>query len=161
MMSAMSNQTPALPPWLHPTAQVATGLVFTDTARRVLLVKPTYRDVWHLPGGVVENGESPAGAAVREVREELGLEAEARRMLGVDYRPPTPGCRGNAHRFLFDGGALTADQLDQIVMPADEVRDWRFVELDDLDDYVIPVLASRIRHMLNGQTYLEEGEPVR
>lgn len=45
-------------------------------------------------------------------------------------------------------------------MPADEIRDWRIVELQELDDFVIAVLASRIRHMLAGHVYLEEGEPV-
>lgn len=149
-----------LPPWFEPTAQLATGLVFTDAAGRILLVKPTYNDVWHLPGGVVEDGESPAAAAVREVREELGLDVQAGRLLGVDYRPPTPGGRGNALRFVFDGGSLTPAQVESIVLPPDEIREWRYVDLDDLDQYVIPVLACRLRYMLEGHVYLEEGEPV-
>ena len=49
-----------LPSWHQPTAQVASGMVFTDEAGSILLVKPTYNEVWHLPGGVVEAGESPA-----------------------------------------------------------------------------------------------------
>lgn len=79
----MPDETSPLPSWLLPTSQVAAGMVFTDTNDRVLLVKPTYNEVWHLPGGVVENGESPADAAVREVREELGLEVVAGCMLGA------------------------------------------------------------------------------
>ncbi len=155
------NAFEPLPSWYEPTAQVATGIVFTDEAGRILLVKPTYNEVWHLPGGVVEAGESPAAAAIREVREELGLDVEARRLLGVDYRPPTPGGRGSALRFVFDGGALTPAQIARIVLPADEIREWRYVGVDELDDYVIPVLASRLRHMLAGHEYLEEGRPVR
>ena len=150
-----------LPSWHQPTAQVASGMVFTDEAGCVLLVKPTYNEVWHLPGGVVEAGESPAAGAVREVKEELGLDVEAGPLLGVDYRPPTPGGRGDALRFVFDGGALTPAQIARIVLPSNEIREWRYVSVDELDAYVIPVLASRLRHMLAGHVYLEEGRPAR
>ena len=156
----MSDDDSQLPPWMRPTAQVAAGMVFTDDVGRVLLVKPAYNEVWHLPGGVVDAGESPADAAIREVGEELGLEVRAGRMLGVDYRPPSPGGRGSALRFLFDGGTLTSTQLAAIVLPPDELREWRFVDLAALDDHVIPVLAQRIRLMLAGHVYLEEGEPA-
>jgi len=148
-----------LPSWYRPTSQVATGLLFRDEANRVLLVKPTYNEVWHLPGGVVEDGESPAAAAAREVSEELGLDVQVGRLIGVDYRPPTPGGRGNALRFVFDGGSLSNEQLARIELPPDEIRDWKFVSVDELDDYVIPVLASRLRFMLEGYCYLEEGSP--
>ena len=40
---------------------------------RWLMVKPVYREGWSLPGGIIDRGEHPATAAVREVREELGL----------------------------------------------------------------------------------------
>jgi hypothetical protein len=52
-----------------------------------------------------------------EVTEELGLDVEAKRLLGVVYRPPTPGGRGNALRFVFDGGVLTPTQIERIVLP--------------------------------------------
>jgi len=144
---------------LHPTAQVATGLLFRDGSGRILLVKPTYNEVWHLPGGVVERGESPADAAIREVREELGLDTIAGRLLAVDYRPPVADGRGDALRFVFDGGTLTDDQLARISLPPEEIRARDFVHPDDLDAYVIPVLARRLRSILDGHTYLEEGDP--
>lgn len=40
---------------------------------RWLMVKPVYRAGWSLPGGLIDRGESPADAVVREVMEELGL----------------------------------------------------------------------------------------
>ena len=43
---------------------------------RVLLVKPSYRSVWTLPGGVSERGESPIDCMRRELREETGLQCE-------------------------------------------------------------------------------------
>lgn len=41
---------------------------------RVLLIQQSYRQRWGLPGGLLEKGEAPAAAAVREVREEVGLD---------------------------------------------------------------------------------------
>lgn len=40
---------------------------------RWLMVKPVYRQGWSLPGGLIDRGEAPADAAVREFQEELGL----------------------------------------------------------------------------------------
>jgi ADP-ribose pyrophosphatase YjhB (NUDIX family) len=45
--------------------------------------------VWYIPGGIVERGEDPAAAAIRETREETGLALEAVRLLRVwTYAPP-------------------------------------------------------------------------
>jgi 8-oxo-dGTP diphosphatase len=46
-------------------------VLFRDAAGRVLLVKPTYKNGWEIPGGYVDAGESPRAAAAREVKEEL------------------------------------------------------------------------------------------
>jgi 8-oxo-dGTP diphosphatase len=50
------------------------ALAVLERDGRVLLVRPVYRRVWALPGGVVSRGETPGEAVVREVREETGLE---------------------------------------------------------------------------------------
>ena len=44
-------------------------------------------DLWTLPGGAVERGESPWEAVVREVEEETGLEVRVERLAGVYWRP--------------------------------------------------------------------------
>jgi 8-oxo-dGTP diphosphatase len=42
----------------------------------LLLVRLAYRERWGVPGGLLKRGEAPADAAVREVREEVGLDIE-------------------------------------------------------------------------------------
>ena len=44
-----------------------------DADGKVLLVKNTYRDKWVFPGGLVDKGEAPEDAALRELREETAL----------------------------------------------------------------------------------------
>lgn len=54
---------------------------------KVLLTKREDFEVWCLPGGGVDAGESPEEAAVREAQEETGLEVKLTRMVGTYARP--------------------------------------------------------------------------
>ena len=157
----MADASPGeLDPSSRPTVQVAAAVFFMDEFDRVLLVKPTYQEAWNLPGGVVEAGESPGAAAVREVREEIGLDVELGALVCVDYRPPLSNGRGDALRFVFDGGRLDAEQLDRIALAPEEIGDWRLVFIGELDSYLFPVVVDRLRSALSGHRYLEEGRPT-
>lgn len=58
---------------------------------KILLTKREDFEVWCLPGGAVDEGESLAQAAIREAREETGLEVELTRLVGVYSRPSWNG----------------------------------------------------------------------
>ncbi|MFF5180451.1 NUDIX domain-containing protein [Micromonospora sp. NPDC000316] len=64
-------------------------IVVDDHARLLLVRHAEDRDGWAVPGGAVEIGESPAQAAVREIREEVGIQISKPRLLdvlgGADY----------------------------------------------------------------------------
>src|SRR5215472_11898082 len=85
---------------------IAAGGLITDPQRRVLLVKPNYRDRWALPGGICEHGEPPHIGCGRELAEELGLNIPIGRLLAVDWSQPYgPHARPVMH-FIFDAGHL-------------------------------------------------------
>lgn len=74
---------------------------------QVLLIQRQDLKIWALPGGAIESGESVAQAAIREVREETGLEVELTRLVGLYARPQWIG---STHSAIFAarpiGGSL-------------------------------------------------------
>ena len=60
----------------------AGGCVFNDKGE-VLLQRRGDSNLWGFPGGAVELGETPQMAAVREIKEETGLDVETGRVIGV------------------------------------------------------------------------------
>jgi 8-oxo-dGTP pyrophosphatase MutT (NUDIX family) len=60
--------------------RIAAGALFHDTAGRVPLLRPTYKDFWDLPGGYVEPGESPyAACAGLKTGSQVGFASAAAR----------------------------------------------------------------------------------
>jgi 8-oxo-dGTP pyrophosphatase MutT (NUDIX family) len=145
-----------LPPSSHP--RIAAGLLIRDAAARVVLVDPTYKPLWDLPGGLVEDGESPAAAAAREVQEELGVSLEVGRMLVVDWAP-----LGDRDRllFVFDGGVLDDGTLAQLRVDGEELGAFELVAPQDVPSRVPQRLARRIATALaalnGGERYAEHG----
>jgi 8-oxo-dGTP diphosphatase len=141
---------------------VAAGVLFFDDAGRILLVQPTYKDYRDIPGGYVETGETPAQAAAREVHEELGIEAAIGPLLVADWAPHPD--EGDKLLFVFDGGTLTAEQVDAIRLQADELASYAFHDPAEAGTLLIPRLGRRVTaaidaHQAGRTTYLERGVP--
>ncbi|MBA2552949.1 MAG: NUDIX domain-containing protein [Geodermatophilaceae bacterium] len=69
-------------------AVLGVNAVILGSDGRVLLALRDRPPIWNLPGGSVEPGETPWDAAVREVREEVGLDVAVDRLAGVYDRSP-------------------------------------------------------------------------
>jgi 8-oxo-dGTP pyrophosphatase MutT (NUDIX family) len=148
-----------------PRKRVAAAVLFTDGDGRVLLVEPTYKEHWEVPGGSVEVDEAPYAAAVREVKEELGLSIAPGRLLIIDWAPPLPG-RPDGIMLLFDGGVLGPDATADIRLPPDELRSWAWCTPAETSHRASDLLARRIAASIwaldGGETvYLENGDPIR
>ena len=144
-----------------PQKRMAAGALFFDQIGNILIVKPTYREGWLLPGGVVELDESPARACAREVEEELGLQIHIERLLCVDYTAKTVE-KSESLQFVFQGGTLDQEQIASITLQEIELSEYRFVAPEEaillLDSNIALRLPSCLQALEQHTAfYLEEG----
>lgn len=120
----------------------AAGLLIRDEHDQVLMVKPTYKDGWDIPGGYVEPDESPAQACAREITEELGVDRAPGRLLVVDWAPHP--AEGDKLLFVFDGGVMTQDEFARLTPDGVEIGEARFQPPTAFDTLTVARLARRL-----------------
>ncbi|MFB9473101.1 NUDIX hydrolase [Nonomuraea salmonea] len=145
-------------------ARAAAGALFFDEGGRVMVVTPTYKPTLDIPGGFVEPGETPYEACVREVREELGVEPRIGRLLVADWAPDPVA--GELVLFVFDGGVLQGEVLEQITFVDGELSAFAFHSVEELDGLLIERLARRVKAGVTARErgltgYLEHGRALR
>lgn len=148
--------------WSRPA--VAAGALITTEDGRILLVKPSYKPLWEIPGGMVEAGETPARALEREIAEELGIAVAAGPLLVADWAPVEPV--GDKLLFVFDCGRLDSGQAADLRADGVEIVDFAYHPRAALDGLLIPRLARRLHAALDAcrdhtVSYLEHGVPHR
>jgi 8-oxo-dGTP pyrophosphatase MutT (NUDIX family) len=144
--------------------RMAAGVLFRDVGGRVLLVEPSYKPNWEIPGGAVEADESPWATATREVIEELGWDRPLGRLLVVDYVRPQDS-RPEGVVFVFDGGVVAEADVAGMVCADGEILSAGFHTLMELREKVKPLLANRLTAALEaverGMTVLcEQGHRI-
>jgi 8-oxo-dGTP diphosphatase len=146
----------------RPAIPVSAGALIFDRAGRLLILNPTYKSGWTIPGGVMEaDGETPWDACRREVREECGIEVRRGELAGMDFRRPKPG-RAGGIRFLFDCGPAEQAAIDAITVQPEEIAEHRLVRLDTALGLLRPPIRRRVRAATRRRrcVYLENGRPV-
>ncbi|MDX1872514.1 MerR family transcriptional regulator [Mycolicibacterium sp. 120266] len=139
-----------------PKKRIAAGALFCDDQNRTLLVKPTYKNYWQLPGGVAEADEAPLAAATRRVRQELGLPAAILgRLLVVDWVAPRDAVAIEGLLFVYDAPALSDEQIAAITLPADELADWSWCDEQQLHER-LP--AHMLRRIVSARSARKEGK---
>lgn len=144
-----------------PRLRAAAGALLRDNEGRVLVVHPVYKDDWDIPGGIVEAGESPVSALLRELQEELGVAPPVGQLACVDWVPPEPPWDAGL-MFVFNAGVLADSQIAALRLQPEELDEYVFVPPADLDKLLPPGLARRMKAAISaadaGQTaYLEDG----
>jgi 8-oxo-dGTP diphosphatase len=112
-----------------------------DTEGRLLLELRSDVELWEMPGGGVEPGESPWDAVRREVLEEIGLEADVRRLVGM-YSRPARDLLVLQFECAFSGDPR----------PSAELREVRFFDLDALPEAMNPPVVERIADLQDPRT---------
>ncbi|MFF2040345.1 NUDIX domain-containing protein [Kitasatospora sp. NPDC058170] len=142
--------------------RVAADVLLRDPVGRILAVNPTYKDGWDLPGGMVEANEPPHSAAVRELREELGLDVALRGLLVVDWVAPH-GPWDDQISFIFDAGVTSVG--GRLEPHDDELSEAAFLPASEVRGLVRDRLRRRLDAALlaldDGRTrYLHDGAPL-
>ncbi len=147
-----------------PQKRISSGCLLFDEEGQLLVVNPTYKDTWEIPGGVVEKNESPRAAVVREVFEELGLNCQPRRLLCVDFSNETERRTESLH-FIFLGPDLSGDMINAIQLPKEELSEYRLLPPEKATMLLNKKLRRRVRRCLEvldreATLYLEEQKRV-
>ncbi|MGW3974201.1 NUDIX domain-containing protein [Streptomyces ardesiacus] len=135
--------------------RAAADALIRDHAGRLLLVNPTYKSGWDLPGGMAEDNEAPEDALRRELREELDLAVADLRFLVVDWVGPH-GPWDDLLGFVFDAGVLSAEQVAGLKPVDEEISEHRFFKIPE----ALPLLPERQRaRTVNALQVLDDGVP--
>ena len=124
------------------------NVVVTNDAGELVLIRRSDNDNWALPGGAVDLGESLSHAAIRETKEESGIDCEITGLSGT-YTDP-----GHVLLYTSNGEVrqefsivLTARATGGQPTPSDETSEVRWVALDDLPSYAMDdSMRMRVQH---------------
>ncbi|MFF8784051.1 NUDIX domain-containing protein [Streptomyces sp. NPDC015125] len=128
---------------------VAASAVVTDDEGRILLQRRRDNDLWALPGGGMEMTDSLPGTAVREVKEETGLDVEITGLVGTytDPRHVIAYTDGEVRRQF--NVCFTARLVGGQLAISDESTELRFIHPDEIGDLAMHhTQQRRIRHFL-------------
>ena len=151
----------AEPSYEIPRIPASAGALIYDPRGRLLILKPTYKKGWTIPGGQIDPGETPWQACRRETREECGLALAGGRLVCVDFRP-AGASRPGGLRFVFDGGTVDGAERKAIRLQEEEISAYLFAEMDDALNLLSAPLRRRVSRCADTACciYLEDGRPV-
>jgi 8-oxo-dGTP diphosphatase len=122
----------------YPPYPLTSCHVLVREGNRILLVqraRPPFQGYWSLPGGGLELGETVEQGAIREVREETGLEVELTRFLGFRNaieRDSDERVRWHYTIFYFDGQVVGGS-----LCPGDDAAGVKWVSLPEVKQHQI------------------------
>jgi ADP-ribose pyrophosphatase YjhB (NUDIX family) len=129
------------------------NVVVTNAGGDVLLIRRSDNQNWAVPGGAIDLGESMVQAAVRETKEETGIDCEVTGLVGI-YTDPK-------HVILYTSNGearqefsilLTARATGGVPTRSDESSEVRWVPRESLGEYSMDrSMRLRIGHFLEGR----------
>lgn len=131
---------------------VAVSVFIQDDKGRILMIRRTDNDLYSIPGGQLELGETLAQAAVREVREETGIECEISGVVGLYSNP--------SHIIAYDDGEVRQEFSVCFrghvgggeLRTSNESKEVRWVEVGSLKHLNIhPSILLRVSHSLENR----------
>jgi ADP-ribose pyrophosphatase YjhB (NUDIX family) len=139
-----------------PSAPAATSIVpsvnvvVTNETGEILLIRRSDNDNWAVPGGAVDLGESVAHAAVRETKEESGIDCQINGIVGI-YSDPRHVIHYTSNGEVRQEFSilLTAQATGGQPTPSSESSDVRWVPVGELGQYGMDrSMRMRVDHYL-------------
>lgn len=130
------------------------NVVVANDQGEILLIRRTDNDNWAVPGGAIDLGESLAQAAVRETKEETGIDCEITGLVGI-YTDPKHVMHYTSNDEVRQefSVVLTARPVGGTPTPSSESSEVRWVAPDDVRGYTMDrSMRLRVERYLSGQT---------
>ena len=124
---------------------VATSVYAEDDAGRILMIRRSDNDLWSIPGGGIEIGETVTACAVRETKEETGVDVTVTGLVGIFTNP--------AHVVAYDDGEVRQQfsvcvrgrPVDGVLRVSDESTQVAWIDPEQLDALPVhPEIRRRI-----------------
>jgi mutator protein MutT len=105
---------------------------------KILLCHRRDKDLWNLPGGKVEDGESPWEGVMREVKEEIGVDVSVNKLLGIYFKTEQNEIVFSFECSVKNGEPILSDEADEI----------KFFSLEEIPANTAPRQVERIKDYL-------------
>jgi ADP-ribose pyrophosphatase YjhB (NUDIX family) len=130
---------------------VAASAVVVNDQGKIVLHRRSDNARWSIPGGAMELGESIAETAVREVKEETGLDVEVERLVGIYSDPGFVVAYSDGEVRQQFSICFACRVTGGKVATSDESLEVAFFRPDDIDDLPMgEAIRLRVRHFLEG-----------
>ena len=147
------DSTAPKPNSIHPAAAVA----LFNTEGNILMLRRKDNDKWTLPGGTLDFGESLTDCAVREVREETGLQIRITGLIGT-YTDPQVLIAYSDGEVRQEFTLVYAAEIESGELEIDdESKEAAWIPLSSAVE--LPLADSQRRRLLDVKDYQKEGKP--
>ena len=127
--------------------------IFNSERTKILLTRRQDNGRFCLPGGGIEPGESAAQAAVREVQEEVGLDVEITKLVGVYSSPDVLIRYADGNQYQYVSVLFEAVVIGGQLGLSDEVSENQWFTLDELKD--VDIMEHQVGRIMDAFAFQE------